>query len=139
MMVGRAGFTAYSWTDYSFCVMTGGWCGASADDLEIYSTAYLGTTGDMLNGGPTASNQLIPAMNNLTYSDAVYNTGDAGRSPFVYSYPITHSDWLGRRVCSATGWQAGGQDIVYVDGLPYIKPFAPTKSRTAELLDGFYF
>lgn len=137
MNVARAGFSGYGWSDFAFSRKTMGKIGASADDLMSHGTD--GTLGDMVMGGPTAIGALALPQNNLTEADRAENTGDAGKKRFVYSYPRKgdRADWDGRRVCTRTGFIAAGRDIVYVDGAPYIKCFAP-KHGLAEKLGGSY-
>jgi hypothetical protein len=135
MNVARASFSGFGWSDLAFTVMLGGWCGAGADDLMNHGT--FPTQGDAVMGGPTVLGTFKLSQNNYTETEREENDGDANYRRFIYSFPRfgDRADWDGRRICTATGMMAAGRDIVYVDGAPYIKAFAPKRGYTEKNQD----
>ena len=121
MVVARGGLSANSWPDValSFCLLT---LGASADELFGYGAPL--SEGDMMIGCPNTS-YIIPSQNNLTENERVENTGDAERTPFVWSFPHNRSDFMSRARESQIGFMVSGRDIVYVEGRAYIRGWEP--------------
>jgi hypothetical protein len=135
-VIGNGVGNGSGWSDMAFKVLFRGQLGAQSDDLVLQGSTYVG---DMFMAGAQVGNSYIPpgnqfnpeGGNNYNESDRESNDGHFVEDRFVYSFPRDTADFLGKRICTATGWWAAGRDIVYVDGRPYIRGFEPRRGRLA--------
>lgn len=64
-------------------------------------------------------------MTLIATTDLYFGPSTRSAGEFIWSFPLDEADRASGGICAYTGFWAAGHSLVTVDGLRYIKDFAP--------------